>query len=744
MGQWHKTGCVLCAQNCGLEIEVENNRIVKVRGDKTNVKSEGYVCRKGMNIAYHQHNADRLKYPLKKVGNKFERISWGQAIDEIAAKLKNILDQYGPRSFAYMGGGGQGCHFEAAFGVRLMRLLGSQYQYSALAQEFAGAFWVCGRTYGKQYLHDQPDIDHTDLLLVLGWNGMQSHQIPQAPRHLQRLSKDPDKTLIVVDPRLSETAKIANIHLPIRPGTDALLLKAMISIILQEGWDNKDYLASRTSGFDQVKSYFANFDTRAAIKICELNYDQVREVTHLFATRKSSLRYDLGIYMGRHSGLNSYLIVILQSICGRLCVPGGNVIRGHLMPIGPHTDERDSKVWRTVTTNFFPVCGSFPPNVMPEEILSDHTQRLRAVFVTQSNPLRSYADTTAYEKAFQRLDLLVTGEVAMTETAALSHYVLPSRTGYESWDGTFFPMTYPGIYFQMRRPILEPEGETLELGEIHLRLADKLGLIPPIPDSLYKAAYESSVAFGKALMDYAVAEPKALKAMPFILGKTLGRILGSVHLAALWGMLQTAPKSLYKNAVQAGFKSGLALGEELFQQIIDHPEGIWVGKLDPDNNFAEVKTEDGKINLHIPELIDELQSIRAEKEEKALSLSAGYPLILMAGKHIDKNANTLMRDPAWNEGKRACTLAMHPNDASVLNLKDGQQVRLTTEAGSEEIELEITDTARPGHVVIPHGFGLVYSGVKYGANVNRLTKNTHRDQFGTPMHRYVPCRVEAI
>ncbi|MGB4206478.1 MAG: molybdopterin dinucleotide binding domain-containing protein, partial [Smithellaceae bacterium] len=96
------------------------------------------------------------------------------------------------------------------------------------------------------------------------------------------------------------------------------------------------------------------------------------------------------------------------------------------------------------------------------------------------------------------------------------------------------------------------------------------------------------------------------------------------------------------------------------------------------------------------------------------------------------------------EGKRACTLAMHPNDASVLNLKDGQQVRLTTEAGSEEIELEITDTARPGHVVIPHGFGLVYSGVKYGANVNRLTKNTHRDQFGTPMHRYVPCRVEAI
>jgi len=744
MGTIHKTGCVLCAQNCGLEIEVENNRIIKVKPDKSNVKSEGYFCRKGMNVAYHQHNADRLKYPLKKVGDGFERISWDQAIDEIASKLKSIVGQYGPRSFAYMGGGGQGCHFEAAFGVRLMRGLGSQYQYSALAQEFAGAFWVCGRTHGRQYLHDQPDVNDSDLLLVFGWNGMQSHQIPQAPRQLQRLAKDPDKMLIVVDPRLSETAKIADIHLPIRPGTDALLLKAMIAIILKESWENKTYLESSTAGFEQIKSYFLNFDIRAAIETCQLDFDQVREIASLYATRKSSLRYDLGIFMGRHSALNSYLIVILQAICGRLCVPGGNVINGHMMPIGSHTDERNPKIWRTVATNSFPVCGSFPPNVMPEEILSDHTERLRAVLVTGSNPLRSYADTTAYENAFQHLDLLVTAEIAMTETARLSHYVLPSRSGYESWDGTFFAMTYPNIHFQMRRPIIEPEGEPLELGEIHLRLADKLGLIPPIPESLYQAARESHAAFAKMLMSYAMTEPKALKAMPFILGKTLGKAMGSVHLAALWGMLQVAPKSFHENAARAGFKPGVTLGEEIFQQIIDHPEGVWVGKVDPENNLAGIKTEDGKINLHIPELLDELQIVNAAQEESALKMDPKFPLVLMAGRHISTNANTLMRDPAWNEGKRACTLSMHPDDAAALNLKDGQQVKVTTEAGSEEIELEITDTAHKGHIVMPHGFGLVYDGKKYGANVNRLTKNTHRDQFGTPIHRYVPCCVEAV
>ena len=142
----HKTGCILCAQNCGLEVEVESNLIVKVRGDKDNVRSEGYICRKGMNIAHHRHHADRLQYPLKRLGDGFERISWEQAIDEIAIKLKEIVDKHGPRSFAYMGGGGQGCHFEAAFGVRLLRGLGSQYHYNAIGQEFSacsGCMAVC-------------------------------------------------------------------------------------------------------------------------------------------------------------------------------------------------------------------------------------------------------------------------------------------------------------------------------------------------------------------------------------------------------------------------------------------------------------------------------------------------------------------------------------------------------------------------------------------------------------------------
>ncbi|TAL31804.1 MAG: molybdopterin dinucleotide-binding protein [Spirochaetes bacterium] len=745
MGEWKKSGCVLCAQNCGLELFIENNRIEKVKGDKDNPRSRGYVCRKGMNVSYHQHHDQRLTHPLKKKGDAFVKISWDEAIGEIADKLKAITGAHGPRSFAYMGGGGQGCHFEAAFGTSLMKGLGSRYHYNAVGQEFSGLFWVFGRVTGKQYNFLMPDESRSDMLVATGWNGMVSHQIPRAPLVLREFSKDPARILLVIDPRKSETAEIADIHLALRPGTDALLTKAMIAIILRNGWEKREYIEKYVSGFDQVRAHFTDFDAKSAVAFCELDYDKVVEVCGLFTTRNWSMHPDLGIYMNRHSTLASYLHNVLMAVCGRLAVPGGNIIPGTLMPLGGHSDERDEKTWRTVETNFPPVLGYYPPNAMPEEILSDKPDRLRAVCVSGANPLRSFADTTAYERAFARLDLLVTSELAMTETAALSHYVLPARSGYESWDGTFFPLTFPEIYFQMRRPLVEPDGEQLEVGEIYTRIADAMGLIPAIPDSLHEAAKGPRAAFGAELMKFAMSEPRALKGMPFILAKTLGKTLGSGNLAALWGMLMTAPKLLRENAVRAGFKDSPLMGEEIFQAVLDHPEGLWIGKCDPDDNMSLVTTEDKKLNVYAPEMQDWLRDLDTASEKRAMEPGAEFPLILNAGRHMSMNANTLMRNPEWNSGKRACTLAMHPDDAAERGLADGEKVRVRTQAGQVDVELEVTEAARRGQVIIPHGFGLDYNGNVYGVNVNRLTKNTHRDHFlGTPLHRYVPCRVEKL
>lgn len=716
-----KTTCVLCANLCGLEVTIEDNKIVKARGDKDNLRSEGYVCRKGLNIRYHQDHADRLLYPLKKVGDDFERISWDQAVSEIAEKLKDIVDKNGPRSLALMGGGTLGCPSQGAFAVGLLRAMGSQYYYNALAQELTGRYWADGETFGNQNIHSSADMENTDMVLMVGKNPLMSHHSPQARRVWPRFGKDPDKILVVVDPRLSETAKLADIHLPIKPGTDALLLRAMISIILKEGWHDQTYIDEHVSGFDEIRALFEDFDAEAAIEVCELDFEKVKEICRLFTSRKSSHISDLGVLMSRHSTLISYLENVFLSVTGRLGRKGGNLLPGGIGK--PRAGASD--VWRTVITDFPPITNLYPPNVIPEEILNDHPDRLRAVIVSAANPLRSYADTSAYEEAFGKLELLVTVEIAMTETAALSHYVLPAQSGYESWDGA-------GMLF--RRPVVEPEGEQLEGGEIFTRLADRLGLLPDIPDALYEAADSGDRQdYDNALTAYLKDNPEAGRRMPYVLAKTLGKNLDSAHLAALWGRFRAMPPETR---------------EKTFQAILDQSGGLQMGGTGTgsrdDEKFPELPTADGRIRLNVPEMTEWLKEIDPDLEKKALEEDKDrYPLILSSGRHFDYNANTQMRDPEWNKGKRAYTLIMHPDDADKQDLKDGQMVRVVTEAGQEVVELQIDPTTRPGYSMIPHGFGLVHQGKKHGPNANRLAKNTHRDPIaGTPLHRYIRCRVE--
>ncbi|MBI9075229.1 MAG: molybdopterin-dependent oxidoreductase [Desulfatibacillum sp.] len=745
MGEWHKTGCVLCAQNCGLELLVEDGRIIKSRPDKDNLRSEGYACRKGLNVVYHQYPKDRLTEPLKKVNGKFEPISWDQAITEIAEKMQAIAKEHGPRSLAYMGGSAQGGHMEAAFGLTWLRSMGSSYYYSSGGQEFSDSWWLFGRMLGKQYNLAVPDEHATEMMVAWGWNGMMSHQMPQARKTLRAISKDPDKLLVVVDPRVSETAAIANIHLAVKPGADALLIKAIIAIIVKEGWENSEYIQAHVQGWDRIRPWFEGFDYKAAIATCELELDQVTELCRLMTTKKWCMHPDLGLYMGRKGMLSLYLLKTLAAVCGRFGVRGGNVIPGFVVPMGFHADERDPKTWRTVETNMPPVAaGSFPPAVMPEEILSSHPDHLRAVYVSAVNPLRAYPDTQAYEEAFAKLDLLVVNDIVLSETARLAHYVLPCRTFYESCDTTFFPNNFPEVFFQIRRPVVEPPPLCLESCQITTLLADKMGLIPEIPEELYEAAKGDRLTFGMKLMEYAGAQPNALKVMPLVLAKTLGKEWDSAALAAIWGLLMTAPKAFRKNAARAGFEPGMDQGDRIFQALLDKPQGLWAGIVDPDENFCLIKTPSGKVEVFIPELEEDIKALDADSESAAMVMPKSFPLILNAGRHMDYNANTLMRNPEWNKGKRACTVAMHTEQAKALGLEDGQQVEVTTEAGSARGELQTTDQVRRGTVLIPHGFGLQYGDDVYGLNVNHLTKNTHRSSMGTPIHRFVPCRVEAV
>jgi anaerobic selenocysteine-containing dehydrogenase len=272
-----------------------------------------------------------------------------------------------------------------------------------------------------------------------------------------------------------------------------------------------------------------------------------------------------------------------------------------------------------------------------------------------------------------------------------------------------------------------------------------MGLIPKLPESLYQAARSGNIReYRDVLMDYLTANPESGRVLQFIAAKTLSNAIGSAHLASIFPMFMQVSKARQEEAARAGFTEGSDQGLDIYQAIINHPEGVLVGIRDPEKNIEALATENRKIKLYNSEVDDWIKKINPVDEEEQLKTNERFPLILMAGRHMDMNANTMMRDPAWNQGRRPCTLAVNPADAEKLGFTDGQMVKVITEAGEENIEVEVTETARKGQVIIPHGFGLVYDWVKYGANVNRLTKNTHRDQFGTPIHRYVPCRVEAL
>ncbi|MBF0477324.1 MAG: molybdopterin-dependent oxidoreductase [Deltaproteobacteria bacterium] len=742
MPEWKRTFCALCYHNCGLEVQTAGHKITKVRPDVHHPRTQGYVCRKGLKIAQYQDHQDRLTHPMRREGNTFTQISWDQAITEIAGKLSEIIKKHGPLALAYMGGGGQGSHMETAFGRRFLGALGSRYHYSPLAQELTGLFWVNGRAFGRQNLHLGPDLDRAENFLAIGWNGYVSNAgVNRARKRLDQFAHDPDKRLIVVDPLTSETAAHANQHLQPRMGTVALLLKSMIAIVIQQGWENKDYIAAHCRGFDQIAPWFKNFDVAAALQVCRLDSSDVVELVRLYATRPTAIRSDLGLLMDRQSTMNSYLEMILMAVCGRIGTPGGNVFYGHVMPMGSHIDERDPKTWRTMATGFPEIMGYFPPNVVPEEILSTQEDRLRAMIVSGSNPLISYADSQSYARALKELELLVTIEISMTETARLSHYVLPAKSAYEKWDATLFSITFPDIYFQLRHPACEPLGEPWEEGRIYTRLAAAMGLLPEIPDSLRQAAEAGRVPFAMELMTVTGRDKRAAAMMPFMAAETLGKSLGSAHLAAVWGIMMMYPQHAGRELTRAGYQVTPLLGEELFQKLLDHPEGILIGRLDPDDNLGELRTPDKKINLYIEELSGWMDEIEPELERAALT-DEEFPLVLMAGRHFPHTANSIMRDPAWNGHETVCTMLINHEDAEALGVETGQPVLLTTAAGQVTIPAEISDIPARGVVVIPHGFGMLFNGREHGVNVNTLTSAKHRDRIAaTPLHRYVPCRV---
>ncbi|MDB4976805.1 MAG: anaerobic dehydrogenase [Myxococcaceae bacterium] len=761
------TACCLCSHNCGLRVDVRDNRVVAVRADPHNPISRGYSCNKGFSIARYIEHAQRVQSPLRRRDDgSFEQVSWDAALAEIGQRLAAIVAR-SPQSFAFIGGGGQGNHLDLPYATALRLSLGSPWWFNALGQEKTQHPLV------DRWLFDAPpeawleaDIEHSAYVVLLGTNPALSNRGRNATRSLKALHDAPERTLVVVDPRRSETAALADLHIALRPGSDVFLLLGMAAEIVQSESFDRAFLKRHVVDSARILAQLRALDVAEMARRCEIELTQLRSLARSFAAAPSACLYmDLGLEQGLFSTLSAYLMRVLLVLTGNLGRRGGGVFHGTFSPASPPLRRTPFRapVSGIESIEALGPLGMFSPNLLPEEVLRDHPQRIRAVIVEGANPVVQYADSQRYRAALTQLELLVVIDPALSETARLAHFVLPTPVGYEKWEYSGFPKHYPEVHAQVRPPVVTGPALALPEAEIYARLWRTTGRGTAAPRLLHKLARQTrgqrgGAAFMVALVALASARgggPDAILArMIFWAYETLGLTLPAPALTWIWLLCQLFALTRRADVLRAfpaqrALKNPFALGGFLFEQVIAHPEGTLVGRLDPEQNLARhCRHRKGKVRLSPEPMLQEL----ARALSFRLEADADFPFVLNGGRRTHWNANTIQRDPAWRKGKGPhCSLFMHPADAERLALLDGARVRLETARGAVELPLRYDGTMRVGHLAIPNGFGLEYPRtddgvlVRHGVSINELTDSNARDPFtGSPHHKFVRCRVVPV
>ncbi|MFO0762321.1 MAG: molybdopterin-dependent oxidoreductase [Byssovorax sp.] len=746
------TACILCSINCGLEATPEAGHLTKIRGDRAHPGSRGYTCEKALRLDCYQNGKDRLRAPLRRrPDGSFEEIDWDTAIREVASALGRVKAQHGGESIFYYGGGGQGNHLGGAYARATRAALGSVFTSNALAQEKTGEFWVDGQLFGRPRCHTSGDFEHAEVAVFAGKNPWQSHGFPRARAVLKAIAKDPGRALVVIDPRRSETAEMADYHLQIRPGADALCLSALLAVLVQEDLVDHAFVRERCKGGEQIFAELARVSVASHAARAGVPEALVREVGRRIARAKSvSIFEDLGMQQAPHSTLGSYLEKLVYLLTGNFGKRGAMNIHSRMASLGGGAREgtRTSPVGghRIIT-------GLIPCNVIPDEILTDHPKRFRAMIVESANPAHSLADSRRMREALASLECLVTIDVALSETARLSHYVLPAASQFEKWEASFFNLEFPDNVFQLRAPLLDPLPGTLPEAEIHRRLCRALGAygdadLAPLVEAASRIPAEGRGPFAAAFFQLTATRPDLFPLAPVLLYEALGPALpeGASTTAALWGVAHLCALAHAGSLKRAGFTGdGPALGEALFDAMLEKRSGFVFSRDDYPETWSRLDTPDKKIRLDVPELIPALARLIDEPETPR---DPAFPFILSAGERRSSTANTIFRDPAWRQKDTEGALRLSVEDAARLGIAEGGKARITTRRGSMVASVEITDMMQPGHVSLPNGLGLSYpdeagAPVTHGVAPNELTASEDRDFLaGTPFHKHVPARVE--
>ena len=388
--EWKPSACILCECNCGVEIRLgaDGHTFERVRGDKAHPASQGYTCEKALRLDYYQNGrGERVLHPLRRrPDGTFEEIDWDTAIREVAARLGHVRDTYGGETIVYYGGGGQGNHLGGTYSSATLNAFGARFRSSAIAQEKTGEAWVNGLMLGTPV---RGEFEHCEVAVFVGKNPWMSHGIPHARTTLKAIANDPERSMVVIDPRRTETAELADFHLQVRPGRDAWLLAALAAVLVDESLLDRGFLAARTSGLEAVTAALRDVPIADYCRIAGVDEDLVRAAARRIARASSVAVFeDLGVQMNRYSTLVSYLEKLVWLLTGNLGRPGAqysptslaSLVRTSRRELDPETAPRSPVVGARI------ISGLIPCNVIPDEILTDHPQRYRAMIVESGQP----------------------------------------------------------------------------------------------------------------------------------------------------------------------------------------------------------------------------------------------------------------------------------------------------------------------------------------------------------------------
>lgn len=729
--------CPLCEATCGLEITYKNGKAITIKGDKKDVFSKGYMCPKGAALSQLHNDPDRLRHPLIRTGSTFREASWEEAFEHIEKTFMSIIEKHGRDAVAAYLGNPCSHTLDANLCAPIMlRALKTKNIYSASTVDQMPKHVSCGFMFGGPTTVPVPDIDRSAHLIILGANPLASNgslaTAPDFPGRLRALKKRGGK-LVVIDPRRTRTAKLADEYIAIKPGSDIFLLLAMANVLFAEKKIQPGILAKHINGLDAIEKAVVDFTPESVENACGIPANVIRRLTSELAAAKSAAVYGrMGISVNRFGTAANWMVDVLNILTGNLDRPGGVMfpLPAH-MPLKTKPGRRKWHTgrWKSRVRNLDEVKGEFPIHTLCDEIETPGKGQIKALLTVAGNPVIALPNSARVDKALAGLNFMISVDFYISASTRHAHVILPPTGPLTTahCDTAFYSLAVRNIAHYSPPDFPKPTSE-MDKWEILY----KLGAIFNGLGATTDISVIDDITIEKFVTD-SISKP------------------GSPHTEKSEEILTSlkqyhGPDRILDFMIRTG-----AYGDQFglnpqglnLEKLKTHVHGLDLGPLKPQIPGI-LSTHSGKIELAPTPFIDDLKRIASDLNKKDTP-----ELLLIGRRHLRTNNSWLANIPSLVAGPSRCTLQIHPKDAARIGLMDGDMAAISSQTGTLTVRVEITQDLRCGVVCFPHGWGHDQEGVSMkvarkhgGINTNLITDEAQFDPIsGNSVLNGVPVTI---